>query len=199
MSSEILLAAFSFACLLDFLKNLCYNFLIEKGSAKVEMKIIGVDASSKSFGYSIFEDKQLVSYGCLTASSTDLIKRINKILKEFEDVLSSNKDTKKIIMEEVIPIVGKNNKTYKALMWLQGAVAIMVHDKFPNIKIEYIYPSSWRSNCSIKTGKSITREQLKKADIDFVKKKYGIDVNDDIADAIGIAHSSIYDFDINFE
>lgn len=199
MSSEILLTAFSFAYPLDFLKNLCYNFLIEKGSAKVKMKIIGVDASSKSFGYSIFEDKQLVSYGCLTASSTDLIKRINKILKEFEDVLSSNKDTKKIIMEEVIPVAGKNNKTYKALMWLQGAVAIMVHDKFPNIRIEYIYPSSWRSNCSIKTGKSITREQLKRADIDFVKKKYGIDVNDDIADAIGIAHSSIYDFDINFE
>ena len=163
------------------------------------MKIIGVDASSKSFGYSIFEDKQLVSYGCLTASSTDLIKRINKILKEFEDVLNLNKDTQKIIMEEVIPVAGKNNKTYKALMWLQGAVAIMVHDKFPNIKIEYIYPNSWRSNCSIKTGKNITREQLKQADIDFVKKKYGIDVNDDIADAIGIAHSSIYDFDINFE
>ena len=163
------------------------------------MKIIGVDASSKSFGYSVFEDKQLVSYGCLTASSTDLIKRINKILKEFEDVLSSNKDTQKIIMEEVIPTTSKNNKTYKALMWLQGAVAIMVHDKFPNIKIEYIYPNSWRSNCSIKTGKNITREQLKQADIDFVKKKYGIDVNDDIADAIGIAHSSIYDFDINFE
>lgn len=163
------------------------------------MKIIGVDASSKSFGYSVFEDRQLVSYGCLTASSTDLIKRINKIIKEFEDVLSSNKDTQKIIMEEVIPTIGKNNKTYKALMWLQGAVAIMVHDKFPNIKIEYIYPSSWRSNCSIKTGKGITREQLKQADINFVKKKYGIDVNDDIADAIGIAHAAVYDYDINFE
>lgn len=164
------------------------------------MKIIGIDASSKSFGYSVFEDTTLIDYGCLTASSTDLIKRINKIVNEFENtVLKQHLDAEKIIMEEVIPVVGVNNKTYKALMWLQGTIAIMVHDKFPNIKIEYIYPSSWRSQCSIKTGKGITRAQLKQADIEFVKRKYNINVNDDIADAIGIAHATVHDYDINFE
>lgn len=163
------------------------------------MKIMGVDASSKSFGYSIFEDKQLISYGCLTASSTDLIKRINKILKEFKEILSNNKDIEIIYMEEVIPTLGKNNKTYKALMWLQGAVAILVHDNFPNMQIEYIYPSEWRSDCSIKTGKGITRGQLKQEDIAFVKKQYNIDVNDDIADAIGIAHAQLNNYVLNFD
>ena len=29
--------------------------------------------------------------------------------------------------------------------------------------------------------------------------EYNIDVNDDIADAIGIAHAAVYNYDINFE
>lgn len=64
----------------------------------------------------------------------------------------------------------------------------MLFDKYPDIKIEYIYPSQWRKNCGIKTGRGIKRDSLKKADIDFVKQRYNLSVNDDIADAICIAH-----------
>ena len=39
------------------------------------------------------------------------------------------------------------------------------------------------------------REKLKQADIDFVKKIYNIEVNDDIADAIGIGHSYVNKID----
>jgi hypothetical protein len=76
-------------------------------------------------------------------------------------------------------------------MWLQAAIAFMVHDNFPNIEIIYVYPSEWRSNCGIKTGQGIKREELKKASIDFSKKYYKIDVNNDIADAVGIGHSYV--------
>ena len=41
----------------------------------------------------------------------------------------------------------------------------------------------------IKTGRVIKRAELKKKDIEYVKGKYNIEVNDDIADAIGIADS----------
>ena len=76
-------------------------------------------------------------------------------------------------------------------MWLQAAIAFTVHDNFPQIKIEYLYPSEWRSACGIRTGKGIKREELKLEDIRFVEEKFNIKVNDDEADAIGIGYAYI--------
>ena len=95
----------------------------------------------------------------------------------------------KIIVEEVRPEGGfgvGNTQTHRALMWLQAATAFLLHDNYPQIEIEYIYPSSWRAKLGIKNGRGIKRTSLKEADIAFVKNKYNIDVNDDTADAICI-------------
>lgn len=154
------------------------------------MKIMGLDMSTKSTGVAIFEDKELIYYTCLTASSTNLMKRIEKIVDGIEDILNKYPDIEKIIMEEVIPTTGKNVKTWKALMYLQAIVMMMLYKKFPKIKTELIYPNSWRSRIGIHTGKGETREKLKAHDIHYVETHYGIKVNDDIADAICIAYSS---------
>lgn len=153
------------------------------------MKILSIDASTKSSGWAIFEDSKLVDYGIIKASSTDLIKRIHKIVNDFDEVLSKYKiDT--IVLEEVRPENGLQNiKTHRALMWLQGQLAVMIHDNHNNIPIEYLYPSEWRAECGIKTGAGIRRESLKIKDIAFVKNNFGIDTNDDIADAIGIGYA----------
>ena len=74
-------------------------------------------------------------------------------------------------------------------MYLQAALVFFMHDNYPKVKIEYLYPSEWRSRCGLHTGRGIKREELKKADIAFVKKVYNIEVNDDIADAIGIGYA----------
>lgn len=65
----------------------------------------------------------------------------------------------------------------------------MIHDNFPKVEIEYVYPSEWRKQCGIKQGRGVRRDSQKVLDIQFVKETYGIDVNDDIADAIGIGHA----------
>ena len=156
------------------------------------MNIMSIDASTKSCGVAIYQNNILTYYDCLTASSTDLIKRIQKITKELQDVLNGS-SIDIIVLEEVRPQVGQygvgNIQTHRALMWLQAAIAFMVHDNFPKIKIEYLYPSEWRSRCGLHTGRGIKREELKKADIAFVKRIYNIEVNDDIADAIGIGYA----------
>jgi Holliday junction resolvasome RuvABC endonuclease subunit len=156
------------------------------------MKIMAIDASTKSTGIAIFNTnntKEILYYDCITASSTDLIKRIKKIVEGIRNVLNKY-EIDKIILEEVRPEVSnagsQNLQTHRALMWLQAAIAFMIHDEFSHIKIEYIYPSSWRAACGIKTGRGIKRSELKSADIQFVKNNYNIIVNDDIADAIGI-------------
>lgn len=153
------------------------------------MKIIGLDCSTKSTGYCIFEDKKLIEYGCITASSTDLLKRINKITNELLKIFKKY-NIEKVIMEEVIPTTGKNVKTWKALIYLQAILSMELYKSFPQIKIEFIYPNSWRSKIGIHTGKGITRDKLKNEDIKFVQDNYNITVNDDIADAICIAHST---------
>lgn len=155
------------------------------------MTVLSLDLSTKSSGWAIFIDKKLESYGCITASSTDVIKRIQKIIDELKIEMNKYK-IDKIIVEEVRPEGnGTNQRTHKVLMWMQAALEFMVHDNFKNIPIEYIVPSSWRAKCGIKNGRGVRRDSVKQYDINFVKETYGIEVNDDIADAIGIGHSEV--------
>lgn len=155
------------------------------------MRILSLDASTKSTGFAIFNDEKLEDYDLITASSTDLIKRINKIITRLNEVLTkANID--KIIIEEVRPEQGKNLQTYRALMWLQAAINFLIHEHFPKVEIEYIYPSSWRKVCGIPQGAGVKREVLKARDIEFVEKTFGVKTNvDDIADAIAIGYSYI--------
>ena len=156
------------------------------------MNILSIDASTKSTGWSVFADDKLLDYGCITSSSTDLIKRIHKMIDELQLIMQKYQ-IKKVILEEVRPETGnagsQNIKTHRALMWLQGALAIMAHDSCGDPEFIYLYPSEWRKVCGIKTGSGIKREVLKQKDIEFVKNNFNITVNDDIADAIGIGYA----------
>lgn len=108
------------------------------------------------------------------------------------DKLLIENNIDKIVVEEVRPEGGYgvgNQKTHKALMYLQAALEFLVHDNHNKVTIEYIYPSSWRASCGIKNGRGIKRTSLKEADIEFVKEKFGITVNDDEADAICIGYA----------
>ena len=158
------------------------------------MNILSVDASTKSSGIAVYEEKELKYYNCITSSSTDLFKRIHKMVDEI-DALITNYNISKLILEEVRPdeIGSRSNiNTHRALMWLQGAIAMMLHDKHPKVIIEYLYPSEWRKCCKIKTGRGVVRETVKQRDIRFVEETFGIKVNDDIADAIGLGYAYLH-------
>lgn len=158
------------------------------------MNILALDASTKSTGFAIYENHNLKKYGCITSSSTDLIKRIHKMVDEIKNLIQEH-NIEKIILEEVRPDdLGhrSNLSTHRALMWLQGAIAIMIHDVFPKASIDYLYPSEWRKCCHIKTGRGVVRETVKQRDIRFVEETFGIKVNDDIADAIGLGYAFLH-------
>ena len=156
--------------------------------------LLSLDLSTKSSGIAIFDnDKKLIDYTCITASSTDLVKRIYKIINDLKLFCQKYDNIDTVVIEEVRPEGNQygvgNQKTHKALMYLQAALVFFMHDNHPKVKIEYLYPSEWRSRCGLHTGRGIKREELKKADIAFVKRIYNIEVNDDIADAIGIGYA----------
>lgn len=159
------------------------------------MNILAIDASTRSSGWAIYKDEKMIDCGCITASSTDLVARIKKIISDFDSVLQEH-SIEVIILEEVRPGDAEErgiahpvkNTTYKALMYLQAAITFLVHEKYKKIKIEYVYPSEWRKVCGIHTGRGIKRQELKEKSIEFAFNKYGVKVNDDIADAIGIGY-----------
>lgn len=152
------------------------------------MNYLFLDASTKSTGWCVKNDKnELIQYGCITSGSQNVFKRIGAIRDGVKDLITKY-DIKKIILEEVHLDEFKNTQTYKTLTWLQGIILLQAYE-LNKIDYQLIQPNTWRSKIGIHTGRGIKREQLKKADIEYVKTKYNIEVNDDIADAICLADS----------
>lgn len=153
------------------------------------MYLLALDASTKATGFAVFKDTELLVCNCITASSTDLYKRIHKMVDSVLTIVEQMGITQ-IVMEEVIPDHSKNTNTFRALMYLQALIHIEMHDKHPEVQINMIYPSSWRSVCGIEDGRSSKREQKKQKDIDFANRTYNLSLtNDDTADAVCIGHA----------
>lgn len=162
--------------------------------------ILSLDCSTHSTGWALFEDKKLITYGCITAQKSNVFENIFTIIKGLDKILTENPDITLVIMEEVLP---KNEAyddnsvhhakmgVFKPLMWLQAAVNFLIYIKYKKIKVDFVFPNSWRSKVGIRTGRGINRDQLKKADCKFALDTFGIQVNDDIADALGIGWSQI--------
>lgn len=153
------------------------------------MKILSIDPSTKSTGIAIFENNKLISYKCITATSENLFKRIRKMQEEIREIIKAEK-IEAIYIEDVLPEDVKGNRVvFKALMYLQGYLC-EVFKEF-EITPTFYFPSEWRAKLGIHTGRGVMRNSLKPQDIEFVKKKYNIDVNDDIADAICIGCAAL--------
>lgn len=147
------------------------------------MIILALDLSTKQSGYALGMDGELEKHGFISASNNNPIKRIIKMRDQITKILKIY-NIKKIIMEQVRPEY--NSHTMKVLMWLQAAIVIAAYEIDPQIQCEFIGASSWRAQLKIKQGRGVKRNQLKPQDIQYVKNKYNIQVNDDEADAICI-------------
>ena len=153
--------------------------------------ILGLDPSTKSTGYSVFNNSELIAHGTITAGSTNVYNRIDKMIEEIEKVIKQY-NINDCVLEEVIPEdVRFNNNVFKPLMYLQGFICHLLN-KY-NIKPTFFVASEWRKKCGIKTGRGIKRESLKPQDKMFVKQIYGLEVNDDEADSICINYAYTHD------
>ena len=162
------------------------------------MIILTLDLSTRSSGYALGVENSLEEHGFISASNTNPIKRIIKMRDQLTKIIKTYK-INKIIMEQVRPEY--NSHTMKVLMWLQAAIVIVAYEIDPQIQCEFIGASQWRAQLKIKQGRGVKRNQLKPQDIQYVKKKYNIQVNDDQADAICIfdAYWLKYNNEINWE
>lgn len=146
----------------------------------INIKIICLDQSTKITGYSIWDNKQLVDYGTLESNPKEKnpIERMKQqydlIKKLFED-----KNPDYIVIEDTQ--FQNNYKTYSQLSNLQGVIFSILFER--NVAFTIIEPSAWKKFCSIKGRKRI---EQKASTIQMVKEKFGLELSEDICDAIGI-------------
>lgn len=162
------------------------------------MYTISIDLATKSTGIAIYKDKSLLGYSCLQESSTNLYKRIQGMILQIKQfILKYDIPTKQVsylVLEQVRPDNTSGNLvTHKALMHMQGCLMLMLYASFPQVKVNYLYPSEWRKVCGIKQGRGVRRQELKRQDIQWAQNTFNINLNgnDDIADAIGIGYAFI--------
>jgi Holliday junction resolvasome RuvABC endonuclease subunit len=152
--------------------------------------MVTIDSSSNKSGIAIFDngtyksnllidfsnDKSMDSRFC--KMSLELIKTLNQYKPDI------------IYIEETVVL--RNAQTQRFLTRLQGVVygwCIINDCEFNSIR-----PTEYRKELNFKQGKNVKRDELKQQAIDYVKNKYNLEVNDDVADAICIGCAVVNKF-----
>ena len=151
------------------------------------MNILCLDNATKTCGYSIFKDLDLIEYGLIESEKNEKnpMIRIEQIYSQINEIVNI-KNINYIVFEDTMFI--KNIDTLKQLCQLQGCIMSLCFDK--NIGFHMFLPGQWRKHLGFKGRK---REEQKIQAIDFVNKEYEFNLtyvkdngNDDKAEAICI-------------
>jgi len=134
-------------------------------------------------GYAVIDNEELVRYGVFkTPSSKNVMKRISYIIEFLDDLLHEYNSNIVVGLEDTQES-GMNTNTFQLLTKVLGAIEFWLYTE--NISYMVCHISSWRKHSGIK-GK---RRKEKKANaIKAVKEKFGINAEEDAAEAILIAY-----------
>ena len=150
------------------------------------MLIVGIDGSTNSTGLSVMKDGKLEFHTLIDLhKEKNAMKRIQQMLLKICAILDTY-DIDYIYMEK--SVLKSNVDTVQKLANLAGG--IMLYCAQHDIAFAHPLPSEWRAKIGIKQSSKIKREVLKEEAIKAVKKEYGINVNDDVAESILIARSA---------
>lgn len=151
------------------------------------MRVAGVDASTKCTGVSVMLDGKLEYYTLIDLhKEKDVIKRMEMMVYKICEELDKY-ELDKIYTEKCICRGGNVDSTQK-LSYLSGA--IMLYCVQRGIEFNNPLPSVWRKRIGIEQSSKIKRDILKAEAVLAVKKEYGIDVGDDIAESILLTRSA---------
>ena len=164
---------------------------------------MGLDGSTKSSGWCIFDDDELLCYGKIVADKDlEWRERVVYMMKEVASLIREH-HVKELCVELPVKTIANVN-TLEQLFSLHGAilgVASALHIKFTPINV-----NTWRSELGLldnipqktKDKRSILKERSvylanNLYDLNLVwKSKTSAKNDDDISDAILIAHTVIH-------
>lgn len=153
------------------------------------MIYMGADLSTTSTGIGILKDKELIHYECIKPKSKDWEERVRQIALRLNEILSEY-NIENIYVEDVPLKDGKI--TIKKLSTVRGTLTAI--SSLHNVPLNPDSVSDWRKNAGFYDGTKdgMKRDAMKQKAVDRVKEIFGIDVNDDIAEAICIAYYHKY-------
>ena len=152
-------------------------------------RVLGLDAATGTTGYSIYDNRQLVSYGTYSPDSTlPTEERINAVKNWLKAALEAWEPDfvgiENIQLQKFGPSASQAQvKTFQVLANLQGVLLDTLFEA--SIDHDLVYASEWRKYCGINEGDQ-HRENKKKLAQDKVKLWYNQNCTQDEADAICI-------------
>lgn len=163
------------------------------------MIVMGLDASTTSTGWGIFDDKELKAYGVIKPDGEDWRERIVNQAPQLVEIISKYKP-EKIYMEDV-PLKSKFPKVLVQLGAVQGFIYGVTASL--NVPVVFLGPSEWRSPMGLFDGtrEGTKRAEMKRKSVEKANELFGLNLvwksacsiknDDDIADAILVAYSQI--------
>jgi Holliday junction resolvasome RuvABC endonuclease subunit len=158
------------------------------------MIYMGLDLSTVSTGFSVFNNKLLIEYGKMASDLPDTLDRIIEITKRLEKIVDRHQP-EVVTIEDVF--YGSNYLTTKMLNRMAGAVYFML--KYPRlyrpeyptkeIRIRFAMPTDARK-CF-----GLLPKSNKITVIDAVNNVFGLTLtkkDDDIADGIVLGYAGVY-------
>lgn len=156
------------------------------------MKVLSFDQSTKVSAYSWWIDGEYIESGCIDLhKNTNTPERVRIMGVKLCNVIAKY-EPNKVVIEEVAQ--QSNPQTLKLLARIQGVIIGFCAAR--NIETYIIEPTKWRSALSFKLGPKVKREELKEQAIKYVKKTYGLELDEDECEAICIGNAAhkIYRF-----
>lgn len=152
------------------------------------MRMVSIDSSTKKTGMTLFVDGVLHNFTLvdLSNSKEETDVRISMMGKEMLHHLDDWSPAAVYI--ESPRGDGRNVELVRKLSEILGIVRGWCIRN--NSYYEEIPPSVWRKYCGLEQGKK-KRAELKAASVEYVKEKYNVEVNDDVADSICIGDAMV--------
>jgi Holliday junction resolvasome RuvABC endonuclease subunit len=169
-------------------------------------RVIGIDCSTQSLAYAIFEDGRAVTCGEVFFNGSDVYERLNDARRKTQALV----DTGILVGDYVgmeAAIAGKSSQVTIKLSYVYGAVlSVLMQNK---MQVETVAPITWQSYIGNPNLKKHEKEQLrndnpdrkdswyanqgrllrKQRTLDFARKFFTIQSNsDNVGDAVGIAY-----------
>lgn len=165
-------------------KDLRHKVLWNTDHSKAEdvYRVLALDQATHTTGYSIFDDGELVAFGIYIASGSNGLLRLMDNCDWLERMIDDwQPDFFGLEDIQYNPYGGQGHNTFKLLGQLMGALARTAWLKGLDAHAAHI--PSWRSHCGIRGKK---RDELKRNTQAYVKRRFGLSVTEDEADAICI-------------
>jgi len=177
-----------------------------KPEPKAYKRILGVDVSSKSFAFSVYEDGQLVSWGEVHLPG-DATKRLVALRKELTALMKQWDQFDAVFMEKAIFV--QSTSTASLLSKSAGVTQSVVAE---NADFHEVTPEEWYKTIGNKRWNKAQKDKFarenpgkaaswyknqarlarKQYTIDWVKSVFDIEVeSDNVADAIGVGHHGV--------